>query len=157
MVKLGEVFWVASVKGGDDAADTASGLQDNLEGVAESAVGAASAQNDYGGQVEENTKRTEEANRWTSKLDSSTGLLGSALFFAADMFGVAGVATTLYEGALALADEGDRPPHRVEYHPLRGFGNRLRGGYDRVGGYRRTRGVSGGAVLSRSRGRTPRI
>jgi len=106
MVKLGEVFWVASVKGGDDAADTASGLQDNLEGVAESAVGAASAQNDYGGQVEENTKRTEEANRWTSKLDSSTGLLGSALFFAADMFGVAGVATTLYEGALALATRG---------------------------------------------------
>ena len=106
MVKLGEVYWLASVRGGDEAADTASNLQDNLEGVAESAVGAASAQNDYGGQVEENTERTQEANRWTSKLDSATGLLGSALFFTADMFGVAGVATTLYEGALALATRG---------------------------------------------------
>lgn len=106
MVKLGEVYWLASVRGGDEAADTASDLQDNLEGVAESAIGAASAQNDYGGQVEENTDRTEEATRWTGKLDSATGLLGSALFFTADMFGVAGTATTLYEGALALATRG---------------------------------------------------
>jgi len=103
MVKLGEVYWLASVKGGDEAADTADDLQGNLEGVAESAIGAASAQNDYGGQVEENTERTQEANRWTSKLDSATGLLGSALFFTADMFGVAGVASTGYSAAVTTA------------------------------------------------------
>jgi len=100
MVKLGELFWLAEVRGGSEAADTAGQLQDNMEGVAESAAGAVAAQNQYGSETQEATERTEEANRWTGKLDTSTGLLGSALFFTADMFGVAGVATTAYTGAV---------------------------------------------------------
>jgi len=48
MVKIGEVFWTASVKGGDEAADTADELGDSMGTVASSAVGAAAAQNEYG-------------------------------------------------------------------------------------------------------------
>jgi len=103
MVRIGEVFWVASVQGGDEAADTADSMGDSMESVAGSAVGAAAAQEDYGDSTAEANEQTEESTFLTGALDVAQSLLGSTLFFTASSFSVAGTAAYAYSGAMTVA------------------------------------------------------
>lgn len=103
MVRIGEVFWVASVKGGDEAADTADDLTDGMGSVAGAAVGAASAQEDYADSTSEANEQTSRSTFLTGALNVAQSLLGSTLFFTSQSFSVASVAAVAYSGAMTLA------------------------------------------------------
>jgi hypothetical protein len=103
MVKVGEIFWSAKVKGVGDAQSDADSLQGSMDGVAESAIGAAAAESTMADSASEQAQATSEAEQESSKLNTVTDLLSGALFFAADMAGLAGTAMTLYSGATTLA------------------------------------------------------
>ena len=103
MVRIGEVFWVASVQGGDEAADTADSMGDSMESVAGSAVGAASAQEDYADSTADANEQTGRSTFLTGALDVAQSLLGSTLFFTASSFSVAGTAAYAYSGAMTVA------------------------------------------------------
>lgn len=103
MVKIGEVFWVASVKGADTATEQADEIEDSMGSVASSATEAANAQNRYGEATSEAGERTGRLSFLTGGLNVAQSLLGSTLFFTAQSFGVAGTAATAYAGAMTVA------------------------------------------------------
>lgn len=103
MVKIGEVFWVASVSGVDSAVDDADELEGSMNSVASTATQAAEAQNEYADSAADAGDETERAGFLSGKLDVATGLLGSTLFFTAQRFGLAGTAATAYAGAVTVA------------------------------------------------------
>lgn len=103
MVRLGEVFWEASVKGADEATGTAEELEDSMGRVASTAQEAAEAQNEYGEEVEGTGEAMDDTSLLSGKLGTSTDLLGSSLFGVAKSFGIAAAAAQGYAAALGLA------------------------------------------------------
>lgn len=96
MVRIGEVFWEAKVTGVSGAAEDAEQLQSSMSNAGEAAIGAAAAQDEYKSSTVDAAESTEEAERWTNRLQMGQGLLASAAYFAASSLGVAGTATTAY-------------------------------------------------------------
>lgn len=103
MVKVGDIFWEAEVQGVASAQEAASDLESSYEGVKDSAIASASAQETAADATEENTEAVEKNERWSNRLKVATGLLSSALFFVGSSFGIAGTAATAYAGATAGA------------------------------------------------------
>lgn len=103
MVRIGEVFWVASVKGTDEAADASDELSDSMGSVAGAAIGASEAQNEYGDSTKDANEQTERSTFLTGALNVAQSLLASTLFFTSQSFSVASVAATVYSGAMTLA------------------------------------------------------
>ncbi len=103
MVKVGDIYWTAEVRGADEAQDAAGGLRDSFDDVAGSFLGTAAAEETATEATKENTEATRENERWTERLNADTGLLSSALTFLSSRFGVVSAAATVYGTATAYA------------------------------------------------------
>lgn len=88
MPKIGEIFWVASVKGSDTAQREAGNLEESYQSFAATAGAVASKQDDLAEKTGQTREQTEKANRWSRRLKGTQGLLASALFFTTNQLGV---------------------------------------------------------------------
>lgn len=96
MVKIGEVYWSAAVRGEGKAAAAAADLRGGMNGVAEAASNAADEQNRYSSRAGDATEATEGATRWTGRLRTGQSLLASALYFTGNQLGITTAATKAY-------------------------------------------------------------
>lgn len=103
MVKVGEIFWVASVKGSDTAQREADSLEESYEGFAGTAALAADRQDKLAEKTGDSREETEKANRWSRRLQGTQGLLASALFFTTDMLGATSAVMWGYTAATQAA------------------------------------------------------
>lgn len=102
MVKIGDVFWEAEIRGVGEAQEQGSELSDTFDDVAGSFLGTAAAEEVATEATEENTEAKRVNERWTERLSADSGILGSALTFLSSRFGIATTASTAYAGALGL-------------------------------------------------------
>ena len=103
MVKIGDVYWAAEVRGADDAQEAGSAISDTFDDVAGSFLGTAAAEEQATEATKQNTEATQENERWTERLNADSGILSSTLTFLTSSFGVASAAATVYSGAVTVA------------------------------------------------------
>lgn len=103
MPKIGEVYWAASVKGVGEASNAADELEGSMDGVAESAIGAAGAQKKFGEETADAQEKQAEAQSSTSFLKESMGFLSTAVMATADAFGVTSAAVAGYTAVTKVA------------------------------------------------------
>lgn len=103
MPKIGEIYWLATVKGTETAKQEANAVEESFEGVAGTAQMTAERQNELASKTGTATEETEKANRWSRRLQGAQGLLASALFFTTDMLGVTSAAMWGYTAATGAA------------------------------------------------------
>lgn len=103
MVRVGEIFWVAKVRGAGKASDAATQLQGDMENVAQTSREAATAQNQFGETATESSDRMDTLTASSGRFRTSSSLLAGGIGILTSRLTTLAAGSTAVAGAFNLA------------------------------------------------------